>query len=442
MFKSIEYNLLIFLLLLITVTSAAVYCLMSGYIFIACFFILTGILLIRFLLGFYKRFNKNIVFLLNAINNGDYSFRFAENKISKNEREINATLNRIKEILSSARKEVIENEKFLQLIVESLSAGIIVADERGGIISANEAARSLLNMPVLTHIKQLQKIDAHLPELFRSLETGDRRQISVANERGDVQLSLRASYIERSSSKGEKIKIITLNNIGNELEAKEMESWVRLIRVMTHEIMNSIAPITSLSDMLISSLSLRRNEVDNLTDTVEALETISTTAKGLLEFVQSYRRFTGIKKPEIKTVEARKLVESVARLEAEQIKAKGITLEIVDKSVDTLLQADAGQITQVLINLIKNAIEAIEIGSNGIIRITIDTGKTGTQITVANNGTPIPKDDLPNIFVPFFTTKTNGSGIGLSVSRYIMRLHSGNLKHHFAKGFTSFTMEF
>lgn len=256
-----------------------------------------------------------------------------------------------------------------------------------------------------------------------------------------MQLSLRVSEV---ILRGKKLKIITLNNIGSELDYKEMDSWIRLIRVMTHEIMNSIAPVTSLTDMLLSAF--RQDEPNGEKDplmqnTVEALQTINTTAKGLINFVNSYRRFTGIPKPQLNPVSLQSIIERAIVLEAAVLEEKGISVTLHLPTAPTVRQLDESQIMQVLLNLLKNAAGAVS-GEEGQIRIELSEEKEKIHMDVCNNGQPIAEDVLPNIFVPFFTTKHSGTGIGLSVSRYIMRLHGGTLTHLTDSGWTVFRLTF
>ena len=442
MFKSIQYKLILFVGLLI-VSVAALTCsvLLKQY---ALAFIsgITVVMSLRSLHLHYKKFNSNILFLLNALDNGDYSFHFSENNLSRREKELNSMLNRIKEILVNARKEVIENEKFLSLIIESVSTGIIIMDDFGRVQTVNRSALHLLGLPVFTHINQLGGVNENFPELFRTMKTGDQQQIVVTNEREEMQVSLRLSEIKLKNGR---MKVITLNNIGNELETKEMESWIRLIRVMTHEIMNSIAPITSLSETLLSlhKVPVPADSEENLKrNTIEAFETIHSTAKGLLSFVDSYRKFTGIPKPVVQPFALKPLLDKVLHLERKVLKDKNIKLQIIFVEEDIELFADEKLMMQVLVNLMKNAIEAIVSTETGQIIIRTQKQTSGqVAIDICNTGKPIPQDVLPNIFIPFFTTKETGTGIGLSVSRYIMRLHGGKLTHSTSsEGWTVFTV--
>lgn len=442
MFKSIEYKLILFLILLILSVAASTYLTIQGeYVYVGVF-VLLAIFSLKNLYSHYRRFNQNILFLLNALDNGDYSFHFTEAKTSKREKELNQMMNRIKDILTRARKEVIENEKFLSLILESVSTGIIILDHNNNVNATNRATNKLLGLPVFTHLSQLKAIDESLPELFKNLEVKDNTQIKIANEREEIQISLNVSKI--TLKKGA-MKVITLNNIGNELEAKEMESWIRLIRVMTHEIMNSIAPITSLTETLLFSYKINSDNSSNDSlrrNTIDALETISSTAKGLITFVDSYRKFTGVPTPQFRQFDLIPLLEKILHLESANMEEKGITSQIIYTNKLTTLNADEGQITQILVNIIKNALEAIPTNQEGKIEIKVTEAENKVSIDIANNGEAIPYEIAAHIFIPFFTTKDYGTGIGLSVSRYIMRLHGGNLKHHTSNEWTVFSMVF
>lgn len=210
-----------------------------------------------------------------------------------------------------------------------------------------------------------------------------------------------------------------------------MESWIRLIRVMTHEIMNSIAPVTSLTETLLFAFKASGKEPKvSAEDTIEALETIHTTAKGLISFVESYRKFTGIPQPNKQAVALLPLIETVLKLSQESLEEKKIQVALLPFDEQFAVYADESQIKQVLVNLIKNAIEALPGGGSGQLQIRCSVADGRLRLDIANNGQPIPEEIVPHIFVPFFTTKDSGSGIGLSVSRYIMRLHGGNLKHY------------
>ena len=439
MFKSIQYKINFYTALLIIVTVGIT----LSIVYQKLILVLPGIII--FILCFsglekcHKRYNQNFNFLLNALDNGDYSFNFSETKLSAREKEINTMMNWIRDILANARKQVIENENFLSIILESASTGIVIVDDNGIVQRTNKAALNMFGFHVFSHLNQLQKINESYPTLFHQLKTGDSIQISLMTEREELKINIKVSQI---LLKRGMMRILTMNNIGNELESKEMESWIRLIRVMSHEIMNSLAPITSLSETM---QYIYRSDTEGLEElkqnTLEAFETINTTAKGLLSFVESYRKFTAIPEPKKKNFILNTLIDKVVKLHKTTLNEKNIELQIqIPESLSVC--ADENLITQVLINLLKNAIEAIEENSNERIIISTDSYDDGMiNLNVANSGKPISAEILPHIFVPFFTTKSSGTGIGLSVSRYIMRLHGGKLIHFVThEGMTTFQL--
>ena len=309
------------------------------------------------------------------------------------------------------------------------------------------SATEFLGLSSLSHLNQLRNVDESFPALFLHLKPGEVQLLKIANEREETEVSLHLTKIVIS---GMSLRIITLNNIGSELEAKEMESWIRLIRVMTHEIMNSIVPITSLSESLLFSFRSRATEMAGNSlylNTVDALETINATTKGLLNFVESYRQFTRIPQPQIVPLDTKQLLGKVIHLCSPKMREAGVEAKVIQEGEIPVLYADENQVLQVLVNLVKNAVEAFGGDEGGAasgrkIELAIITSSRQTVIEVRNNGTPIPQEVLPHIFVPFFTTKETGSGIGLSLSRYIMRLHGGNLKHYVVREWTVFGMVF
>ncbi|MCC8018948.1 MAG: GHKL domain-containing protein [Rikenellaceae bacterium] len=440
MFKSIEYKLILWLVLLLAFFGAAVWFAARGVWLIAAAVGVPALYSLGRLRKNYRRYNSNIIFLLNALENGDFSFHFAANKLSRRESELNMMFDRIKEILSGARLEVMENEKFLGIIVESTAAGIAIAEENGSIRVVNKSALRMLGLPVFTHIKQIGAVDASYPDLLLNLSPGKTAQLRVANEREELLISVSVTVVRIRDMI---LRVFSLTNIGNELEAREMESWIKLIRVMTHEIMNSIAPINSLSETLLEAYEEDGQPSPELReDTLEAFRTINSTAKGLLSFVESYRRFTGVPKPELTRTDINLLVSRTVDLQSASFADMGIKAETLLTGEGSEIMADGAQIGQVLVNLLKNASEAASGRPDAQIRVATRREPGMLVVEVRNNGSPIPPEVEPHIFVPFFTTKDKGTGIGLSLSRYIMRLHGGNLKYHRADQWTVFTLLF
>lgn len=256
-------------------------------------------------------------------------------------------------------------------------------------------------------------------ELISSCQAGDKLQTTFTNERETINLSIRVSDI---TVRKEHLRILALNDIHTELDEKEIDSWIRLTRVLTHEIMNSVTPITSLSDTLLSLSNTKDEEIRN------GLQTISATGKGLLSFVESYRRFTRIPSPEPSLFYVKAFIERMVELGKHQNPDGNITFQINISPADLILYADENLISQVVINLLKNAIQAIGNQPDGCISIYAYCNESEEiMIEIRNNGPVIPPEVAEHIFIPFFTTKEGGSGIGLSISRQIMRLSGGNI---------------
>ena len=359
-----------------------------------------------------KKMRAKVTYMLDALEDKELNFRFDERRLRG--RKFNRTLNRLRNIFDKERHEIIEQEKYFGLMLDHVKTGVAVIEEDGRVNYCNSTALSLLGIATFGHIRQLRPVSDSLYEAFQTIADGTEEKASYYNESGKMTISITAS--EATIGK-EKVRIIAFNDISNEIAENEQQSWSKLIRVLTHEIMNTITPIASLSDTLL--------KFDGVSDDVrDGLSTISQSSKGLIKFVDSYRNLTRVAPPVKKAFYFRELAERVISLTKEQAVISGATCTYEEKTDDIILYADEGQITQIMINLVKNAIQA-EAKS---IRITAQiTPSEQTVISVSNDGLPISRESQEEIFVPFFTTKQEGTGIGLSLSRQIMRLHNGSL---------------
>jgi len=388
------------------------------------------------LYSLYRRNVKKVAFMFDAIDNADYAFKYATEHASSDDLLVNESLNRITQILFQARNDAQQREKYYELIMNSVNTGIIVIDEKGNVYQTNQEALHLLGLTVFTHVIQLQRVDEGLLKLVQSIQPGEKHQISFPNERGISHLSIRASSTKLRDMN---VRILAINDINSELDEKELDSWIRLTRVLTHEIMNSITPITSLSETLLS-------KEDNNPEIRSGLEVIRTTGNGLMDFVENYRKFTHIPSPTPSLFYVKGFAERMKQLTRHQIPTSNIIISIDVQPSDLIVYADENLITRVVLNLLKNAIQAIGTEqSDGKIELKAYCNKEeAVFIEVVNNGPLISTEEIEHIFVPFFTTKSNGSGIGLSVSRQIMRLSGGTLtlrsdtQHHL----TTFTLMF
>ena len=337
----------------------------------------------------YRKTVKKVVFLFDALDNGDYTFRFPENGKYDDDKLMNASLNRVKEILRHARDEQIEREKYFELIIDSVDTGILVLDDgRGVVLRCNKAALKLLQTEVVTHVNQIK----------------DRLE----------SLSVRDAY---TTLKGRRVRIVAISDIKGELANQEIDSWVKLIRVLTHEIMNTITPIVSLSEVMLTQAEGGRKA---------ELEVINRTSKELVRFVENYRKFTHVPTPVPQLFYVKPFLERMARL-AEQRMRPGCTVGVDVSPEDLLVYADEGLIGRVVSNLLKNAVEAV--GGDGSVSVRAYTGDDDKVVVdVTDDGEPIPDDVAAHVFVPFFTTKKDGSGVGLSISRQIMRVSNGTIQ--------------
>ena len=370
----------------------------------------------------YRRNIKKVTFLFDAIDNGDFSFSFPTEKRFKEDNILHQSLNRIKLFLQHTREEQMDREKYYEQILNAVDTGILVVDSHDNILQHNQAALRLLDTDVLTHMNQVKgKLkDEHL-----------------------------AKHETQAMLKDKHVRIIALSDVSHELSNQEVDSWIKLIRVLTHEIMNTITPVTSLSETLLT----RVTEDKGLK---QGLETIHKTGTELLAFVNNYRRFTHVPQPQPALFYVEPFLERMALLCNHEV-------EISVSPKDLLTYADESLLSHVVTNLLKNAVEAFkEKGKLSAERNKQDGNVQGRNkqecrsadlqsaaskkafirlqayanaqesiiIDVSNNAGLIPEDVASHIFIPFFTTKPEGSGIGLSLSRQIMRVSGGSLSLH------------
>ena len=361
----------------------------------------------------YRRNIKKVIFLFDAIDNVDFSFNFPMQGVSKNDRILHQSLNRIKAFLQHTREEQMEREKYYEKILNMVDAGIMVVDSHDNVLQHNQAALRLLDTDVLTHLNQVREKlkDEHL-----------------------------AKHETATMIKDKPVRIIAISDVSHELSNQEIDSWIKLIRVLTHEIMNTITPVTSLSETLLKELE----ESESLRI---GLETIHKTGTELLSFVNNYRRFTHVPQPQPSLLYVEPFLQRMALLCNHEV-----SIEVAPK--DLIVYADESLIAHVVTNLLKNATEAIKEHSENFSTGTDKSKETDTSkdctfaqnpyiqikayaneqeaiiIDVINNAGLIPDDIAAHIFIPFFSTKKEGSGIGLSLSRQIMRVSGGTLSLH------------
>ena len=370
----------------------------------------------------YRHHVRKVLFMLDAIENNDNAIHFSETENTADARLVNRALNRVAHILYNVKSETAQQEKYYELILDCVNTGILVLNDNGAVYQKNSEALRLLGLNVFTHVSQLNRVDPRLSSLLVNCRPGDKLQMPFNNERGTVNMSVRVSDI---TVRKEHLRILALNDINNELDEKEIDSWIRLTRVLTHEIMNSITPIISLSE----TLSDREVSEKNYPVMRQGMQTIHRRSKGLLEFVENYRKLTRLPAPVRRPVAVRELLQDLQKLFSEEY----IRIELPE--ADRILQIDRTQIEQVLINLIKNAKEACSRKEHPRIEVKMLPALSWQcLITVSDNGEGILPEVQDKIFVPFFTTKPSGSGIGLSLCKEVMNRHGGNITVQSAVG--------
>lgn len=362
----------------------------------------------------YRRNIKKVIFLFDAIDNVDFSFNFPMQGVSKNDRILHQSLNRIKAFLQHTREEQMEREKYYEKILNMVDAGIMVVDSHDNVLQHNQAALRLLDTDVLTHLNQVREKlkDEHL-----------------------------SKHETATMIKDKPVRIIAISDVSHELSNQEIDSWIKLIRVLTHEIMNTITPVTSLSETLLKELEEDMHWEGRFAtcpnfpkekDLRIGLETIHKTGTELLSFVNNYRRFTHVPQPQPSLFYVEPFLNRMAMLCNHEV-----SIEVSPK--DLIVYADESLIAHVVTNLLKNAVEAIkekestEVSEDKHAFIQIKAYANEQEaiiIDVINNAGLIPDDIAAHIFIPFFTTKKEGSGIGLSLSRQIMRVSGGTLSLH------------
>ena len=348
----------------------------------------------------YRRNRLNVSkvrFLFDAIDNGDYTFHFSEDAKKDSDAALNSLLNRTKSVLQHARDEQKEREKYFELILDAVDTGILVVEtQRGIVLRFNRAALQLLQRSDVSYISQVEK------------------QLSA--------FSVRETH---TMLRGKQVRIIGFNDIRGELANKETESWVKLIRVLTHEIMNTLTPIISLSQTLLPKAKGEERE---------GLEVIHRTSSELIGFVENYRKFTHLPQPQPKIFYAKPFLERM-------IKLSGRHVDLSIEPAGLLIYTDEGLLSRVVTNLLKNAMQATP--DDGRLLIRAYTGESDKIIIeIADNGSKIDAETAEHIFVPFFTTKQDGSGIGLSISRQIMHLLGGTIEllPYDSQGLTTFRL--
>jgi nitrogen fixation/metabolism regulation signal transduction histidine kinase len=391
------------------------------------------ILLVFSLITFLNRTNRKIAYFFDAIKNEDFTLRFPEGVTIESFKELNKSLNRVNGLIQEVHVQLQVREQYYQEILKQASIGIMTYNDKGHILFANPTLERLLDYTPLNHIKQLKQVDENLYRIFKNFKPFERKLFQLTNEREQTQLALKSTHL---SLDGQSLLLVVVQDIHKELDEKETESWVRLIRVLTHEIMNTITPIASISDSIIKYYRkggkitpMAELEESQINNTLKGLEVIKEQGSDLMDFVQSYRSLLHVPEPNKSLVKGKDLLEKINVLMSARLLDGESEFKVFCKPEDLEFYIDEKQIGQVLINLVKNALQSVEYADNGKVHVMAGIDTNGSKyIEILDNGPGISPEMMDEIFVPFFTTKSEGTGIGLSLSKRVMQLHGGNIQ--------------
>lgn len=372
-----------------------------------------------------KHLKDKTTYMLDALEDNETNFRFNEDRLWG--RGFNQALNRLHRLFDKERNNISEQERYYGQMLDHVRTGVIVLDQLH-VNYCNQAARTLLGLHSFRNLNQLDDLYPNLGKTFASLSCNSEQRATFSTDRGERTITMAAT---EALIKGKTVKIVAFNDISSDIAENEELAWARLIRVLTHEIVNTITPISSLSDMLSQDIAAAQLSPDepayrqlDMQELTSGLQTISTSAKGVIKFVNTYRNLTKVPVPVKTAFYLRDLVDRVLQLTAKQVAEVGAECSFVELTEDILLYADENQIAQILVNLVTNALQAE--ATKITITAMIDEADA-VIIDVTNNGLAITPESQKQIFIPFFSTKPEGSGIGLSLSRQMMRQHNGTI---------------
>jgi two-component system, NtrC family, nitrogen regulation sensor histidine kinase NtrY len=430
-FNDFRFRVAFRVLLLGTTTALLVYMLSKPNMIFAAgltFFVIIGQL--AELYRFTSQTNRKLTRFLESVKYSDFISGFtSDNKLGNSFRELNVAFNEVLEAFRKARSEKEEHWQYLNTIVQQVHTGILSFDGEGNIQLMNANAKRFIG---ISNIKNIHELVKHNPKLYHALQEVQPGKSNLHKSGTEFLLTLQATELR---IRGNTVKLITLQNIQTELQRQELEAWQNLTRVLRHEIMNSITPISSLTstlrEILDQELVKKGNDyelkAEGAEDLRDGLETIENRSKGLIKFIDAYREYTSLPQPKLRSIRVKALIEKVTLLLKTELKKTNIQFFTNCDSEYLTVQADEEMIEQVLINLIKNAIEAAHQSDHDKIELNGTYTENAVIITVTDNGPGIIPEAIDRIFVPFFTTKKTGSGIGLALSRQIMQMHNGSL---------------
>ncbi len=394
------------------------------------------VLILWAMIHYINRANRDTTFFLNAILHNDFTVKYSESKKGKTFADLYRAFNQVNQKFIDSTQSEASEYRYIITLIEQMQIGVVIYDSEQRIHLVNQAFKDILGKAEIVHLDTLKRLNSNLFEGILGLASGEKTMIKTEIENVIHQFSLAASEMKLRNNR---FTIVSVQDIKNELDANEMEAWQKLIRVLTHEIMNSVSPITSLSGTLGQIVKGQPEQLqkDDLSTLKDGLDAIENRSKGLLSFTEAYRKLTKIPLIKLAPIESREFFERIASIFTANLK-EGIQFQM-KVSPDFTFTADQHLLEQVIINLLKNASEAID--KQGVIALTSKQDSNHTFIYISDNGSGISDEVKDKIFVPFYTTKVEGSGIGLSLSRQIIKNHNGALSFETSPEGTTFKIE-
>lgn len=430
-FKNFRFQVIVRVIFLLAAVSTLAWCLATDHYLRVVYAAIAVVIMVTELIWYVDRFNRDVKSFMTSLLQQDFTTHYQASGRSKSFDELYMTLNRISEAFRNLAAEKEVQLRYLEMLVEHLRVGIVSLDADGKVHLANQALKNLLQKKVLF---SLHSFDPLLASALRDIRGNETQLIKLRVDSALLQLSIHASEFRLEQKY---YKLVSMQNIRNELDAREMEAWQKLIRVLTHEIMNSVSPVISLSDSLHQRVrhdpDMKRHHPEIFDTLNEGLEAIRARSEGLHHFTQSYRKLTSIPRLSLKETTTREIFQRVTTLMRGKMQDKGIEFNASDLEIPIVV--DPHLMEHVLINLLLNAIDAVAGMPAPRIGLKASRNKAGgVSILVSDNGEGIDPNTAEKIFIPFFTTRKNGSGIGLALTKQILQLHQADIQFSSEKG--------
>lgn len=392
--------------------------------------------------------NREILYFFRALENDDTSLKYNADHRNSLIDELHRHLNRVNENFQNIQLNNELREQYFGKVLDHISSGLIVISKTGHVDQVNEEALRLLNLQQLTHVKVLSQTHPGLGSRIAEMNSLERSELTLVDRETGMKKALGLQMV-KITLRGEEVSLLTLQDLSAGLERKEIDDWIRLIRVMSHEIMNSLAPITSISTTLKELWSEQESrgsgtEVPGSTiqQTFKGLDAIAEQSEGLTTFFESYRVLSRIPDPVKREFKIRQLYEKIETLVDHYREPGRLKIDFECAYPGLKITADEQMITQVLLNLVKNAVQAVEALEQGTISVSAEANQNRVVLSVADNGEGIPPEIRDEIFMPFFTTRKKGTGVGLSYSRQVMAMNDGRIEFESRPGRTQFRLIF